>query len=142
MAEPSRSASTRTRSGAPGRHQVPLADDLVEGARPQPGGQRGLAAEAAVRRGAEEVRRRPCVVPAVVAPSGSTAGRPPRGRDDADAELGAAASGASGLGAPVMGSAPDWVFGKAMTSRMFSSPAKMATSRSTPTAKPPWGGAP
>ena len=45
--------------------------------------------------------------------------------------------GASALGAPVMGSVPDWVFGKAMTSRMFSSPASSATKRSTPTANPP-----
>ncbi len=30
------------------------------------------------------------------------------------------------FGAPVMRSAPDWVFGKAITSRMFSSPAKIA----------------
>ena len=41
-----------------------------------------------------------------------------------------------------MGSEPDWVFGKAMTSRMLSSPAKMATRRSSPTANPAWGGAP
>ena len=54
----------------------------------------------------------------------------------------ASAPGASGFGAPVMGSEPDWVLGKAMTSRMLSSPAKMATSRSIPTAKPAWGGAP
>jgi hypothetical protein len=48
----------------------------------------------------------------------------------------------TGPGASVSGSAPDCVFGKAMTSRMLSSPARMATRRSMPTAKPPWGGAP
>ena len=47
-----------------------------------------------------------------------------------------------GVGAPVSGSAPDWVFGKAMTSRMFSSPTSSATNRSIPMAKPAWGGAP
>ena len=45
-------------------------------------------------------------------------------------------------GALVNGSAPDWVLGKAMTSRMLVSPASNATSRSVPNAKPPWGGAP
>ena len=35
-----------------------------------------------------------------------------------------------------MRSVPDWVFGKAITSRMLSSPARIATSRSRPTAKP------
>ena len=50
--------------------------------------------------------------------------------------------GATGSGEFVIGSAPDWVFGKAMTSRMFSSPARIATRRSRPKAKPPWGGAP
>ena len=60
---------------------------------------------------------------------------------DADPELGQAACG-YGRGAPVSGSAPDWVFGKAITSRMLSSPARIATRRSMPKAKPPWGGAP
>ena len=45
-------------------------------------------------------------------------------------------------GEPVIGSVPDCVFGKAITSRMFSSPARMATSRSMPKANPPCGGAP
>ena len=40
------------------------------------------------------------------------------------------------------GPMPDWVLGKAMTSRMFSSPARMATRRSMPKANPPCGGAP
>ncbi len=48
----------------------------------------------------------------------------------------------TGVGALVIGSMPDCVFGKAMTSRMFSSPARIATRRSMPKAKPPWGGAP
>ena len=39
-------------------------------------------------------------------------------------------------GASVSGSLPDWVFGNAITSRMFSSPARIATSRSMPKAKP------
>ncbi len=45
--------------------------------------------------------------------------------------------GSTGVGDPVMGSAPDCVFGNAMTSRMFSSPATIATRRSRPNAKPP-----
>ena len=47
-----------------------------------------------------------------------------------------------GDGAPVKRSRPDCVLGNAMTSRMFSSPARMATSRSRPNATPAWGGAP
>ena len=47
-----------------------------------------------------------------------------------------------GLGASVSGSAPDWVFGNAITSRMFSSPASSATNRSMPIANPACGGAP
>jgi len=46
------------------------------------------------------------------------------------------------MGAFVMGSTPDWGLGKAMISRMFSSPARTATRRSTPNANPPCGGAP
>ena len=38
----------------------------------------------------------------------------------------------TGRGEFVIGSVPDCVFGKAMTSRMFSSPARMATNRSSP----------
>ena len=44
------------------------------------------------------------------------------------------------VGALVNGSAPDWVLGKAMTSRMFSSPTSSATRRSMPSAKPACGG--
>lgn len=50
--------------------------------------------------------------------------------------------GSIGPGALVSGSAPDCVLGNAMTSRMFSSPASRATSRSMPKANPAWGGAP
>ena len=46
-----------------------------------------------------------------------------------------AACGSTGVGALVIGSMPDWVFGKAMTSRMFSSPARIATRRSMPKAE-------
>src|SRR5436190_14673902 len=49
---------------------------------------------------------------------------------------------AIGVGAPVIGSEPEAVFGKATTSRMFCSPASSATKRSIPIAKPPCGGAP
>src|SRR6266498_1975354 len=45
-------------------------------------------------------------------------------------------------GAPVRGSAPDWVFGNAITSRMESTPASSITTRSRPKAMPPCGGAP
>ena len=48
----------------------------------------------------------------------------------------------TGEGAPVIGSAPVFVFGKAITSRMSSSPASCATTRSRPGAKPACGGAP
>ena len=40
------------------------------------------------------------------------------------------------------GRVPDWVFGKAMTSRMFVWPAKIIAQRSMPSAIPPCGGAP
>ena len=45
-------------------------------------------------------------------------------------------AGSTGVGEPVIGSAPDCVLGKAITSRMFSSPARIAMSRSMPKAKP------
>src|SRR5207302_7750191 len=47
-----------------------------------------------------------------------------------------------GVGAFVKRSTPDCVLGNAITSRMFSSPARTATNRSMPTAKPACGGAP
>jgi hypothetical protein len=40
------------------------------------------------------------------------------------------------VGALVSGSLPDWVLGKAMTSRMFDSPSSSAVRRSIPKAKP------
>src|SRR5262245_21646623 len=46
------------------------------------------------------------------------------------------------VGAPVSGSAPDAVLGKAMTSRIDSVLASSAHSRSKPKAMPPWGGGP
>ena len=48
----------------------------------------------------------------------------------------------TGAGAPVSGSAPEVAFGKAITSRMLSRPARIATNRSIPIAIPPCGGAP
>ena len=51
-------------------------------------------------------------------------------------------SGATGAGAPVRGSEPVAVFGKAITSRIDGSPASSITIRSRPNAMPPWGGAP
>ena len=45
-------------------------------------------------------------------------------------------------GASSIGSVPDWVLGKAMTSRMFVWPASSAAQRSMPSAIPPCGGAP
>ncbi len=47
-----------------------------------------------------------------------------------------------GVGAPVRGSPPDAVFGKAITSRIDEAPASSATSRSSPKAMPPCGGGP
>ena len=55
MALVSRSFSTSRRSGRPGLDQVLLADDVVEGARPQARRQRGLRLQALLRGGAEEV---------------------------------------------------------------------------------------
>ena len=128
MAEVSRSDSMSARSGAPGptRWRWPTMSSSVRG--------RSRAASGRPRRQAvgggagEEVlagHRR--LSPA----SGSAGARGPR-----------SAPAASGFGASVIGSQPDWVFGKAITSRMLSSPAKMATRRSSPTANPAWGGAP
>ena len=54
----------------------------------------------------------------------------------------ASVAGGTGVGAPVSGSAPDCVLGYAITSRMFSSPARIAAKRSIPNANPAWGGAP
>src|SRR3954464_8464309 len=45
-----------------------------------------------------------------------------------------------GVGAPVNGSPPLEAFGKAITSRIDSVPARVAVSRSTPNAMPPFGG--
>ena len=53
-----------------------------------------------------------------------------------------AAWGRAGSARSVIRSVPDCVFGKAITSRMFSSPARIATRRSMPNANPPCGGAP
>ena len=48
----------------------------------------------------------------------------------------------TGAGAPVSGSEPLAVFGNAITSRIESRPAMIATIRSMPSAIPPCGGAP
>ena len=48
----------------------------------------------------------------------------------------------TGAGAPVMGSDPEEVLGKAMTSRIDDSPASSMTMRSKPRPMPPCGGAP
>ena len=47
-----------------------------------------------------------------------------------------------GVGAPVSGSNPAPVFGKAMTSRIDSTPVSSAVSRSQPSAAPACGGGP
>ena len=51
-------------------------------------------------------------------------------------------SAETGVGAPVRGSMPVWVFGKGMISRMLGSSWRMETSRSIPTANPACGGVP
>ena len=48
----------------------------------------------------------------------------------------------TGLGASTIRSWPRCVFGNAITSRIWSTPAIIATMRSRPKAMPPWGGAP
>ena len=47
-----------------------------------------------------------------------------------------------GVGAPVSGSDPEAVFGKAITSRIVSAPASSMITRSQPKAMPPCGGGP
>src|SRR4029453_8670575 len=54
----------------------------------------------------------------------------------------ASCSAGMGVGAPVRGSAPDWVLGKVMTSRIEGAPASSMKRRSRPKAKRPRGGAP
>ena len=129
MAEVSRSDSMRARSGAPGPTRCcwPTISSRVRGRIRAASGARADSRSAA----APEKRSSP-----------ATTGRSVLRREGPEAELARARPGATGLGAPVIGSDPDWVFGKAMTSRMLSSPAKMATNRSMPTANPAWGGAP
>ena len=51
-------------------------------------------------------------------------------------------AGVIGVGAPVNGSAPEAAFGKAITSRIVSAPARSITTRSQPNAMPPCGGGP
>ena len=114
-----------------------LAHDLVEGAGAETGCQGRLALEAAVGGVGEEAQRVPSLEPV---PGLGGPGRP--GGTTTRMPSSARAAAGSGVGAPVNRSAPDWVLGYAMTSRMFSSPARIATSRSTPTANPAWGGAP
>ena len=128
MAEVSRSDSIRARSGAPGptRWRWPTISSRVRGRIRAASGAREARSVGGCA-GEEVLAGHRAVSPA----SGSACS--PRSRK---------ASGASGFGASVIGSQPDWVFGKAITSRMLSSPAKMATRRSRPTAKPAWGGAP
>src|SRR5262249_24357257 len=48
-------------------------------------------------------------------------------------------AGVIGVGAPVSGSRPEAVLGKAITSRMLLAPASSMSSRSQPDAIPPWG---
>ena len=59
ITDDSRSASMRARSGRPGAEQVLLADDVVEGAGPQPGGQRRLAGQPLRARPREQVLGHP-----------------------------------------------------------------------------------
>jgi hypothetical protein len=67
-------------------------------------------------------------------------GREPGQRGRSPSSRSCAAS--TGAGAPVSGSRPLAALGNAITSRIESRPAIAATSRSSPRAIPPWGGAP
>ena len=107
--------------------QVVLAHHLVERAGAQPGRQRRLPGQAFLQGGIEELG------PVRPGTRRHLAG----GAGPLRMPSSAIAWRSSALGAPVIGSAPDWVFGKAMTSRMFSSRASTATNRSIPRAKPP-----
>ena len=78
MAEVRRSASMRTRSGRVGRHQVALADDVVEGPGPQPGRQRGALAQPVGGRLGEEVGWPRAPVDAVAGSPSVSASRLPR----------------------------------------------------------------
>ena len=91
-----------------GTDEVSLADDLVEGARPQAGCKGCSRGQTLLRGLREEVVPGHRVPQSVVA----TTARPSS----------ASTPGSIGAGASVIGSQPDWVFGKAMTSRMLSSP--------------------
>ena len=123
---------------APSRCSWPTTSSRVRG--PQPVGQRRPRAPAAPRPPTANRSSATAPIRPVPAAPGDSGGQ--SGLDDAEAELVELALGRPASGAPVSGSTPDWVFGKAMTSRMLSSPARMATRRSMPKAKPAWGGAP
>src|SRR6476620_1257982 len=75
--------------------------------------------------------------------SGAPCGAAPsRGSGLASTPASLRCSGVIGAGAAVSGSKPPPDFGKAMTSRIDSEPARRATMRSQPNAIPPCGGAP
>ena len=109
-----------------------LAHDLIEGAGAETGCQGRLALEAAVGGVGEEAQGGGPALGAVEEVGGTTTRMPSSAR----------LAGGSAVGAPVKSYAPDLVLGLALTSLMFSSPARIATSRSTPTANPACGGAP
>ena len=119
-----------------GPEEALLAHHLVERPRTQSGRERCSSFQTVTDRGGEEVvGHRPMLRTC------ATFGR--------DGQRGAmrrpsSASCASSIavGALVSGSAPDCVFGNTITSRMLSSPTRIATRRSMPNAKPACGGAP
>ncbi len=115
MAEVRRSCFDEDPERGVGRHQMALAHDVVEGAGSQTRRQRGALAQAVGGRLGEEVgptRGR------VGAGSGSPCRCPRSARRRAQSPAGVirrprsrSARSARALGAPVMGSVPDWVFG-------------------------------
>ena len=148
ITEERRSPSISARSGRPGasRSRWPTTSSSVRGRSRAASG--GFGGQPLLRRRRKEIRRHPldptpqAILASRVSPGSSPDAKTTEVRTSVGPSASArgrarrAARGRAAPGAPVSGSAPDCVFGKAMTSRMFSSPASSATSRSTPNAKP------
>ena len=126
--EPTRSDSARTRKGAPGptRCSWPTTSSSVRGRRRAASG-----AWRWRRRSAASAKR--LTAPASAAPAGRAGGGGTTTRMPSSASV---AGGQRRRARPVSRSAPDCVLGYAMTSRMFSSPARIAARRSTPNGEP------
>jgi hypothetical protein len=130
---------------------VVLPDDLVEGRRPHPHGQRLVGRAPGVGRVLEQVH--PPTVPTVGHQDWRGLGGSPGFAASPEGDVAAAAgtastpaslrcAGGDRAGAAVSGSKPPPLFGKAMTSLIDSVRESSAQIRSHPKAMPPCGGAP